>query len=140
MSESEWASLRTGDIVIEKRSRTPRIVLGVHPNVWTQGPRKGQPAPPTVLLRKLHQSWTFPCEYTLLTSNDWAPRLDRAWKRARVTRAMQWCPRHGLAHVANERTLDGIAFINNGNTPLSSYRRQHKKPAIKVIDYNKKPT
>jgi hypothetical protein len=94
VSREEWNALRPGDIVIERRSRTPRIVL----TVSIHQPHERRPRV-YISLRKLRSSWCDPCNNTVLTSYDMAARLDVAHgRRARVTDAMLWCPRHGFEH------------------------------------------
>ena len=108
MSEDEWNGLRMGDVVVERRSRTPRIVLGVTTREFQRGPRAGQPRH-LIQLRKLRAAGR-ECEMTCLTPSDWRPRLDLAHgKHVRVTEGMQWCERHGLWHFGGEEARDFTA-------------------------------
>ncbi len=106
MTVSEWNALRPGDIVVERRSRAPRMVLSVSRKrrfLW--GKRRGQPY--TVIeLRKLRQG-PFPCPNTLLAPYDWIHRLDVAHgKRGRVLREFFYCECHGWSHLADTMTVD----------------------------------
>jgi hypothetical protein len=92
MSEAEWNSLRPGDIVVESRSKTPRMVLGVTVRKFKQGPRLGQPKL-ILTLRKIRRSWT-PCEMTVLLPSDWRHRLLYTGRRAQVTWLQRRCKRH----------------------------------------------
>ena len=108
MSESEWNGLRAGDVVVERRSRTPRIVLGVNTRRFKQGPRCGQPYH-ILTLRKLHSAGR-ECEMTCLVPSDWRERLDLAHgKHVGVTQGMQWCERHGHWHFEDRDDLDVTA-------------------------------
>lgn len=97
MTMAQWNQLRPGDIVIERRSKTPRIVLTASPKVLKAGPREGQ-THSIIRLRMLHGSWRSKCTITTLIPSDVLGRLDVAWgRRARVTRMMRTCCRkHGV--------------------------------------------
>lgn len=101
MTLDEWNNLRVGDIVIEKRSKSPRIVLGVHPygRPIQSGPHRGRPYF-VITMRMLHfGSWRGRrgCTMTTLNPTDWRSRLNVSHgRRARVTAAMQvCCEKHG---------------------------------------------
>lgn len=126
VSESEWNGLRMGDVVIERRSRTPRIVLGVSVRPFKQGPRKGQPCH-YITMRKLHAAGR-ECEMTSLLPSDWRHRLDLAHgKHIRVTQGMQWCERHGHWHFGGTEAHD---FTARPLHPLP--RSRWKKPGLAV--------
>ena len=104
MSDDEWNGLRMGSVVVERRSRTPRVVLGSSVREFKQGPRKGQPYR-MIQMRKLHcgSGASRHCEMTILCPSDWRHRLDLAHgKYIRVTQGMQWCERHGLWHFGEQ--------------------------------------
>lgn len=96
MSRRQWAALRVGDIVVEARSRTPRIVLGVSFGRTARGRREYT----TIAMRMIHLgSWRARrgCTMTILTEHDWRHRLSLVnGKQARVTNKMrQCCDKHG---------------------------------------------
>lgn len=100
MSADEWNGLRVGDIVIERRSKSPRIVLGVHSRKHHRTSRYAGQQHVVITMRMLHLgSWRAKrgCLLTVLHPADWRPRLDVAHgRRARVTADMQTCcPKHG---------------------------------------------
>lgn len=100
MSKREWAALAVGDIVVERGSRTPRIILGISYRKTARGWKKYT----SVVMRMLHfGSWRGRrgCTLTLLNEHDWRPRLSLVHgKRARVTKAMRkCCDKHGDSYA-----------------------------------------
>lgn len=100
VSQDEWDGLKAGDIVIERRSKTPRIVLAVRRRPWKAKTRVStSPFCVTIQLRKL-RGWRYNCPNTTLCPGDWRHRLDVAHGRhARVMRSWFKCPVHGWSHV-----------------------------------------
>lgn len=96
MSADEWDRLKAGDVVVERRSGTPRVVMGVTCRrnfLW--GRNVGRPYR-IIQMRSLRRGR---CDFTVLYPSDWMPRLDVAHgKRVRITKGMQWCDSHGLWH------------------------------------------
>ena len=102
MSQDEWDALRPGDIVIERRSKTPRIVVAVRHGRIKQGRRRGR-LRLDIELVKIRQS-RYACPTTSLAPSDWRHRLDVAHGRhARVRREWFYCVCHGWSHVSSQR-------------------------------------
>jgi len=100
MTQNEWDALVPGDIVIERRSKTPRLVLAVHRRPW----KAKHPVTRTrsflmIEVMKIRRS-QYPCPTTDLCPSDWRARLDVAYGRhGRVRREFFYCECHGWSHV-----------------------------------------
>jgi hypothetical protein len=119
MSQDEWDGLKPGDIVIERRSKTPRIVLATHKRPWRAKTRVStSPFCMTLELRKL-RGWRYNCPNTLLMPGDWRHRLDVAHgKHARVQRSWFKCQVHGWWHVHRRGgRIHPVYCIGMGGTP-----------------------
>ncbi len=102
MSQDEWDNLQPGMIVVERRSRTPRLVLAVHRRPWKCKPTVNRRRREWVgvELFKL-RSGGYPCPTTTLYPWDWLTRLDVAHgKRGTVRREFFYCECHGWSHIA----------------------------------------
>lgn len=106
MSQDEWDNLKPGDIVIERRSKTPRLVLGVHRRPWRCPPRVStSPEHVTIELRKLIGG-THACPTTTLDPSMWRRRLDVAHgKHGRIRKEWFRCSIHGWWHVHKRGVL-----------------------------------
>lgn len=122
MSQDEWDNLKPGDIVIERRSKTPRIVLTTYRRPWKCKPRVSKsPYHLTIQLRKL-RGGRYNCPNTILFPGDWRLRLDVLHgKRARVMRSWFKCPVHGWSHVCDHdgpiRPIWVIGMSGRGPNP-----------------------
>jgi hypothetical protein len=108
MSQDEWDALQPGMIVVERRSKTPRLVLSVKRRPWKIRRRRGSPSRRerecvVIELFKL-RSGGYPCPTTDLYPSDWRARLDVAHGKRGIVRAeFFYCECHGWSHVSGER-------------------------------------
>jgi hypothetical protein len=99
VSQDEWDNLQPGMIVVERRSKTPRLVLNVRRRPWRCKPRVStSPEHVSIDLFKLRGSRS--CPTTSLTPSDWRHRLDVAHgKTGIVVPEFFYCDMHGWSHI-----------------------------------------
>lgn len=94
MTRKQWFALRPGDVVLQRRSRTPRVVLQVSDLYRAPFDASGHPRRRYISLLKLTGSRGDPCTWTTFLYTDAKFRLRTTRQRVRLSPAAARCPVH----------------------------------------------